>query len=99
MCDDSDGRRTAEGGLLVFDEITARGRVLEMEVGRDHGQETGHECKRGKAHVVSEGRVGWLRCHGWGGEGTVHRHLIAGRPGGSPRVKKFSLSCLVLCLT
>ena len=41
---------TAECGLLILDEDAARRRILELEVRRGHGQETGDEGSGGDTH-------------------------------------------------
>lgn len=42
---------TAEIGLLVFDECTARSGELKLEVGRDSGQKTGKESSSREVHL------------------------------------------------
>ena len=41
---------TAEIGLLILDECTARSGELKLEVGRDRGQKTGKESSIHEAH-------------------------------------------------
>ena len=51
--------RTAEVDLIGLDERTSRRRELELEVRRDHGQETREESERRETHGGSNGDSGW----------------------------------------
>lgn len=51
--------RTAEVDFIGLDKWTSRGRELQLEVCRHHGQETREESKRRETHYGPYGDIEW----------------------------------------